>query len=111
MKKILLNVFIGSSLLLAVGFTVASYDVKKSTAEVNQIQGIFIFTNSKPLSEYEYLGSIKTSSIVSLGSAQYQPVRDKMIKKIKKDYPQANGAIFYFNNGSADKADAIKFKE
>ncbi len=96
--------------LLLFAFTSIKFEATKGTAEVNQIQGLYIFTDSKPVKEYEYLGTVKTSSVVSVGSTQYQPVRDKMIKKLKKDFPEADGAIFFFNNGSSDKCDAIKFK-
>jgi len=77
-------------------------------AEVNQLQGVYIFTDSKPVQDYEYLGTVKTG--IGFNSGQYQPVRDLMIKKIKKQYPNADGAIFYFNDGNADRCDAIKFK-
>lgn len=73
------------------------------------MQGLYIFTDCKPLYEYEYLGSVKNGARFA-GSSQYQPVRDGLIKKIKSDYPQADGVIFHFVNGAADKADAIKFK-
>ena len=78
-------------------------------AVVNQLQGIYIFTDSKPLQAYDYLGTVKNGARLA-GSAQYQPVRDRLIKKVKEDYPDADGAIFYFNNGSADRCDAIKFR-
>ena len=63
MKKTLLGIFIGLSLTLTVAFKVANYEVRKNTAEVNQMQGLWIFTDSRPVQEYNYLGSVKTSSI------------------------------------------------
>ncbi|MCG8332317.1 MAG: hypothetical protein MI974_31815 [Chitinophagales bacterium] len=36
-----------------------NYEVTKASAEVNKHHGIYIFTDSTPLSEYEVLGSIK----------------------------------------------------
>lgn len=81
-----------------------------SLATVNQLQGLWVFTDCKPVAEYKYLGSVKTSGVISIGSAQYQPVRDRLIKKLRHDYPDANGVIFHFVNGAADKADAIQFK-
>ena len=111
MKKILLGVFIGLSLTLTVAFKVAYNEVKKNKAEVNQIEGVFIFVDSKPVADYEYLGTVKGSALGSLGSSQYQPIRDRLLKKLKIDYPQADGAIFSLNNDSRDHVDAIKFKE
>jgi hypothetical protein len=110
MKKTSLGILIGLALTFLIAFTSdKTQEVKKSTAEVDQVQGLYIFTDSKPLYEYEYLGSVK-NGVRIVGSSQYQPVRDGLIKKIKKEYPQADGAIFHFVNGAADKADAIKFK-
>jgi hypothetical protein len=91
-------------------FTIINYEPKKSTAEVEQQEGIYIFTDSKPVKDYDYLGTIKTSGVISFGDAQYSGVRDKLIKKCKKDFPNAEGIIFTFKSGGADKADAIKFK-
>lgn len=78
-----------------------------NAAEVDQLQGYYLFINAKPVKEYNYLGTVKYNLV---GCSQYQDVRDWLIKKIKKKYPEANGIIFTFSNGSADQADAIQFK-
>lgn len=80
----------------------------KSIAEVNQVQGYYIFVDSKPTAEYEYIGTVKVS--ISFISEQYQSVRDALIKKARKEYPLGNGIIFHFHDGGTDKADVIKFK-
>lgn len=80
-----------------------------SLATVNQLQGLYVFTDCKPVGEYKYLGTVKNGMRIA-GSAQYEPVRDRLLKKIKQDYPEANGVIFSFVNGAADRADAIQFK-
>lgn len=84
-----------------------AYDAKRATAEVEQMQGIYIFTDSKPVMEYEYLGTVKVSFALS---GQYQDIRDKLIKKAKNDFPNADGLIMQFKSGGSDKCDAIKFK-
>lgn len=78
-------------------------------AEVEQIQGFYVFIDSKPVQEYEYLGTVKSS--MNLISSQYQSIRDALIKKARKEHPSGNGIIFHFSNGGTDKADVIKFKE
>jgi len=108
MKKIILAVFIGISFSAFFAFTIVNYQIKKSIADVDQIQGLYIFVDSKPVMDYEYLGTVK--STVSLGDGQYTGVRDRIIKKAKKDYPQADGIIITFKTGGTDKGDAIKFK-
>jgi len=108
MKKIILGSLIGVCMTTILAFTVANYDPKKSTAEVEQYEGLYVFVDSKPVKEYDYLGTVKAS--MTLGDTQYTGCRDRMIKKCKKDYPQADGIIITFKSGGADKADAIKFK-
>lgn len=84
------------------------YDARKNTAEVEQMEGLFIFVDSKPVQEYEFLGTEKIT--IGLGSGQYTDIRNKLIKKVKKEYPTADGVLIHFSNGGTDKADAIKFK-
>jgi hypothetical protein len=99
---------------IAVVFSVLSIAAKiegnKQLSEVNQVQGLHLFIDSKPVAEYEYLGTIKVTAW-NVSSEQYQGVRDALIKKAKKEYPEGNGLIFNFNAGGADLADVIKFKE
>lgn len=97
-----------ASIILLLSFTAQKFTASKATAEVNQAQGLYIFTDSKPVTSYEYLGSVNTAAVV-WKTRGYQDTKDVLIKKIKKDYPQAEGIIFYFDGGK-DKADAIKFK-
>ncbi len=107
MKNIILGSIIGISLTSLVAFKVATYEPKKATGEVEQMQGLYIFTDSKPVLEYEYLGTVTATFGMD---SQYQGVRDKLIKKAKKDFPNADGLIMQFKSGGTDKCDAIKFK-
>lgn len=99
-----------AGLLLAgtLAFTAATYEPSKATAEVDRIEGIYVFTNSLPVMEYESVGNVKVT--FSMGSGQYSDIRSKLIRKVKKEYPQANGIIMYFTDGGSDRAEAIKFK-
>jgi hypothetical protein len=108
MKKYILAIIFSSMLIGLFAFTAISYEAKKSTAEVESIEGLLVFVDSKPVLEYDYLGSVKVS--FTLGDTQYQGVRDKFLKKCKKDFPQADGIIIRFKSGGTDVADAIKFK-
>lgn len=109
MNKLIQGVLAGIALSAIVGFSYIKYDVRKSTGEVDQLQGYYIFVDSKPVMEYEYMGTVKGPS-VSFGSGQYQSVRDVLIKRAKKDYPTADALIFTFKDGGTDRCDAIKFK-
>lgn len=64
------------------------------------------FLLSKPTTEYEYLGSVKK---VLAWSGKPEEMLNSMIKKVKKEYPKADGIVF--TNIDMDKADAIQFKE
>ena len=104
MKKIIFSTII----FVAVGFSAKHYS-DKATAVVNQLQGVYIFIDSKPVADYTYLGTVDTKGVVS-SNPQYIIIRDKLIGRIKKEWPAADGVIFSFNAGGRDHADAIKFK-
>jgi hypothetical protein len=104
MRKIILGALIGLSLTSIVAFTVANYEPKNSTAEVEQEEGMFVFYRSKPVSEYEYLGTYKIGLV---WDDKPKLLFNKLIRKTKEKYPNANGVII---DNEMDKCDAIKFK-
>jgi len=107
MKRLLIGSLIGFGITMLFAFAVITYEPNKKTAEVEQMEGLYIFTDCEPVLEYEYLGTVKAS----IGfSAQYQSVRNKLIKKAKKEFPNAEGLIFHFKAGGTDRCDAIKYK-
>lgn len=107
MKHLVLIIALMATLVAGLAF---KSEVDVSAAKVERIQGLYIFTDSKPVAEYDYLGTV-TIKGVGFKSPQYTVVRDALLNKMKEDYPQAEGAIFYFVNGGTDKVDAIKFKK
>jgi hypothetical protein len=104
MRKIILGALIGLSLTTIVAFTVANYEPKSSTAEVEQEEGMFVFYRSKPVSEYEYLGTYKIGLV---WDDKPKLLFNKLIRKTKEKYPNANGVII---DNEMGKCDAIKFK-
>lgn len=96
-------------LLVATAFTVVNYEPKKATGEVEQIEGLYIFTDSKPVLKYEQLGQVKISYNIA---KPYQDARFDLIKEVKKDYPTAEGLILLFesNETATYRANAFKFK-
>jgi len=100
------EVFIICVIGLLIGLSATLLNKENAIAEVNQQQGFYLFVDSKPKADYDFLGTVK----FSFGfSTQYQSVRDGLIKKARKKFPDGDGIIFYFNNGGIDKADVIKF--
>jgi hypothetical protein len=100
---------IGITLLTLVSFTVATYEVKKATAEVEQIDGYYIFINSKPVMDFDYMGTVKEHT-VSIAYSDVTEIRDKLLRRVKKLYPNADALIFTFKDGQKEKVDAVKFK-
>lgn len=102
MKKLLIPII--AIAVLTSAFTLIEDDKAKATVE--QMDGLYVFIQSKPDAENEYLGSVKKSLALT---GNPEEMLNAMIKKVKKEYPNANGIIF--TSVSMDKADAIKFKE
>jgi hypothetical protein len=88
---------------------------QNNIATVNKIQGFYIFTDNQPIAEYDVIGEVTTNGsndkdIINSG-AQYQPVRDYLIKTARQVNYTADGLILSLVNGGTDKAVIIKFKE
>lgn len=81
---------------------------KMALGNVRMINGVYVFTDSEPISKYKVLGRVKA---VLGWSEQYSYVRDKLIRKAIKKYPDAEGVILSFVNGGVDRAVVIKFNE
>lgn len=109
MNKTLLGFILGIFAISLVSSTTDIYTVKKNTAEVATYQNIRVFTDCTPVAEYEYLGTVKGPG-VSFSSGQYEPVRDGLIRRAKKEYPQAEGIILILKDMGYDRADVIRFK-
>lgn len=93
--------------LLIMSFGVISdYRVEKKTAEVRQIEGIYVFFCSEPVMEYKYLGTARPK-IVADNDTDTRIYA--VIKRAKKEYPDCEAIIFReLDLGSAD---CIKFTQ
>lgn len=97
------------TILILLLFSAPSFaqEADKSLAKADIQQGLYIYMLSKPVSEYEYLGSIKKGGFVISG--QPKEMLNIMIRRTKRDYPDADAIII--TTLSMDMADVIKFKE
>lgn len=111
MKKVILK-FVLISFLFVTGVSLLAFnsleDIKENYAAVNKQNGLYIFSDCMPVKSYTYLGEVK-SNTGGLGSAQYDKVKARLIKKAQKKYPQAEGIILKLKSGSTDRAEVIKF--
>lgn len=79
-----------------------------SKATVNQVNGMWIFVDSRPADPFRTVGTVELKR--TRFGEQYEPVRDALLKKVREQFPAANGAVIHFTNGGIDKADAIVFE-
>ena len=76
------------------------------TAELTQIDGLFVYTDSQPHQKYELLGIL---TITFALQGQYTDIRNSFIVECKEKYPDADGLILSLDSGSTDVATVIKF--
>jgi hypothetical protein len=107
MKKVILGFAIAIGMMSFAAFKVGTYEAKKNTGEAEQLEGLYVFVDSKPVSEYDFLGSVTAGLTLS---QQYTSRRDNLVKNAKKKFPAADAIILHFNSAGTDKCDAIKFK-
>ena len=115
----MIKFFFGIVFVGLVGFSVKKPADNKSLANVNQQQGILIFTDCKPVAEYEFVKNINAEgqtlgTVINGGPGQicfcsytYTQAVEATLKMISKKKLQADGIIFNTSNMSAD---LIKFK-
>lgn len=105
-----------SSFTLIIFIALISINMKAQSnlAEVNKINGFYIFVDSKPITDYDVVGEVKvdeTDKEVIRSHGQYPDVRDNIIRNARMVNYGADGLIFTFINGGTDKALIIKFKQ
>jgi hypothetical protein len=100
MKKTILAFILISCL----GFKIADYEVKKSTSEVEQMEGFNIFYKSKPVREYERIGHYKVG--VSWTGSPDELLK-KLVSQSVKKYPAGDGLLI---SGDMKECDIIKLK-
>jgi hypothetical protein len=96
-------------LLIVILFSISSKaqtQSKKDIASVEQAQGMFVFLQSKPLAEYEVLGTVKKTGLVLTGSPK--EMYRILLRRAKKDYPNCDGIIF--EDIDMEHATCVKFK-
>ena len=107
MKKSLLSFFLGSCLTCILAFKAITYEPNPATAEVYKIEGFYIFTDSKPMMQHDSLGIVELGFV---SGTQYESIRANLIKRARKQYPDANGLILELNKKNIDKCIVIQFK-
>jgi hypothetical protein len=107
MKKSLLSFLFGCSLTIILAFNTDSFKPNYSTAEVAKIDGLLVFSDSKPVMPYDSIGTVNLGFV---SGTQYETIRKNLIKRAKKGYPNADGVILILNKNGLDNCNVIKFK-
>jgi hypothetical protein len=95
----------GTDKAVLIKFT--NQDVNNALAIVQSIRGVLIFSDAKPKSKYNYLETIMLKRVKR--SYQYTSIRDQLIEKSKKEYPDLRAVIISMVFGAKDTADIIRF--
>jgi len=77
-----------------------------SLAKAKRYRGIYVFCDSDPITQFEYLGNLKGKHTLI---PQYCNLRDDFVKKCAKKYKDAKGIVLHLVSGGKDTAEAIKF--
>ena len=103
MKKIILILSILAIILFSFRMAIS----EPHNAQVYKWQGFDVFMECTPTSDYTVLGTVKEKGIVWSGKPK--EMFTTILRRVKKDYPTADGVIFDLVNGQ--KASCIKFKD
>ena len=95
-------------LLFSLSANVFAQQYDKAVARVQKNNGIYAFCDNEPIADYEIVDRTKAS--ISW-TGQFNEIRNKLVKKAVKDYPNADGIVISMSNGSSDKAIILKFKD
>lgn len=114
MKKFFFG--IGVAILFAFQAT-NDNDLKKIQGEVSKYEDFYIFTDCKPVNDYDYVATIKCNTAqvtgLNLSEVTYEQLRDNLIdiakRKMKKGKMGEGNAIII--HPGSQSGDLIKLKE
>ncbi|MBL7789033.1 MAG: hypothetical protein JNL75_04275 [Chitinophagales bacterium] len=100
---------LGALAIFLFSFKADSYIPNKATAEVEQIEGFYVFTDSRPIMPYDTLGRVEIGFLVV---TEYCPTRNNLIQRARRKYKDGDGIFIHYSTKflSLDYATVIKFK-
>jgi hypothetical protein len=106
------RIFLLSACVIAINCNAQDCKPSKGDAVVEQRQGLYIFNDCKPKSEYIFLGEVThgNSFTKADGDTPLDQKKDGLAKKARKEFPEAEGIILHLSPDAKDRADVIKFK-
>lgn len=106
-KDLYMKRFFQTLILLSIGCVVYAQSCDFKLANVYKSNGLYIFTDSEPVNEYDVVEHER--SAISW-SGQYSEIKNKLTRRALRDYPDADGIIITMVEGHVDRAVVIKFK-
>ena len=95
-------------LVVTVAVLLASFTLNTPvTALPDKELGIYLFIRSKPVNKFESLGPVNMPEVV--WSGRPNEMIDIAVRRVKRQYPNANGIIFLSER--MGKVEAIKLSE
>lgn len=94
--------------IMAIGIAAMSFKmaIDKSNANVEQVNGVYVYAFAKPTAKYDVLGMVKVKGMVSNEKGPHMV--DLLSGYAKRDYPSGEAIIV---NSEFEKAEVIKFKD
>lgn len=107
MKKLYIGIALGICVTILFSSQYSNYSVDKAIASAHQTEGILVFTDADPKMSHDTLGRIDLGFV---SGTQYLQIRDQLLKKVAKTYPNADGIILHFDNRGLDYCYAIQMR-
>lgn len=108
MKKLFAGLILGVALCGMFSFAKSIYEVKDITAETKKVEGLAIFTDCKPVKEYEVIGTVTLSEFSFYNGSKFYKIQTRLSQKAKEKFPDAEGLIYDI---AEESAQVIKFKK
>lgn len=71
-----------------------------ASARVTQVDGLYIFTDCLPTNQFDSIGSVGLGFI---SGTQYDNIKTNLIKRTKKQFPEAEGLILKLKNNEQEE--------
>ena len=107
--KYFLSLIACFSLLFAlISFNKKDKGLPLASARVTQVDGLYIFTDCLPTNQFDSIGSVGLGFI---SGTQYENIKTNLIKRTKKQFPEAEGLILKLKKNGLDYGIPIVFKK
>jgi hypothetical protein len=108
MKYFLALVACFSLLFALISFNKKDKGLPLDAARVTQLDGLYIFTDCLPTNQFDSIGSVGLGFI---SGTQYDNIKTNLIKRTKKQFPEAEGLILKLKKNGLDYGIPIVFKK